>query len=159
MQLHTCRLSVFTLTAALVGVLPFGAIGANCGHDVHGAPRIEETKLAPNNSIITYFSPATLIMDNPSDPRHRAFGECRGQAVVTDGVQRWQGGCVWKKSDADVFWVFWSSNPGDIGTEKRDALNGTAVAHGTGKMEPLNGKTSKWTGLANGGSYFCDDAN
>jgi hypothetical protein len=106
MQLHTCRLSVFTLTAALVGVLPFGAIGANCGHDVHGAPRIEETKLAPNNSIITYFSPATLIMDNPSDPRHRAFGECRGQAVVTDGVQRWQGGCVWKKSDADVFWVF-----------------------------------------------------
>ena len=44
------------------------------------------------------------------------FGECRGQAVVTAGLQRWQGGCVWKKSDADVFWVFWSANPGDIGT-------------------------------------------
>jgi hypothetical protein len=88
----------------LVAVLPFGAIGANCGHN--GAPRIEETKLAPNNSIITYFSPATLIMDNPSDPRHQAFGECRGQAVVTDGVQRGQGGCFLKKSDADAYWIF-----------------------------------------------------
>ena len=144
-------------TAALVAALPFSAFGANCGHDVHGAPRIEETKLAPNNSIITYFSPATLIMDNASDPRHRAFGECRGQAVVTDGVPRWQGGCIWKTSDADVGWVFWSAKPGDIGTEKRDALNGTAVFHGTGKMQSLNGKTVKWTGLANGGSYFCDD--
>jgi hypothetical protein len=66
-------------TAALVALLPFSAIAATCGHDVHGAPRIEETKLAPNNSIITYFSPATVIMDNPSDPRHRAFGECRGR--------------------------------------------------------------------------------
>jgi hypothetical protein len=102
MNSHKCKLSAFALTAALVTVLPFGAIGANCGHDVHGAPRIEETKLAPNNSIITYFSPATLIMDNPSDPRHRAFGECRGQGVVTDGVARWQGGCIWKTSDAYI---------------------------------------------------------
>ena len=145
-------------TAALVSVLPFSAIASNCGHDVHGAPRIEETKLGPNYSIITYFSPATLIMDNPSDPRHRAFGECRGQAVVADGVQVWQGGCTWKNSDGDVAWVLWSSKPGDTGTENRDAPKGTGIVKGgTGKLQSLIGKTSKWTGLANGGSYFCDD--
>jgi hypothetical protein len=145
-------------TAALVVVLPFSAIAAGtCGHDVHGAPRMEETKLAPNNSIISYFSPATVIMDNPSDPRHRAFGECRGQIAVTDGVSVSQGGCFWKTSDADVFWVNWSSKPGDTGTENRDAPKGTAVYHGIGKFQSMNGKTGKWTGLANGGSYFCDD--
>jgi hypothetical protein len=117
-------------TAALLAVLPLCAIAANCGHDVHGAPRVEETKLAPNNTILTYFSPATLIMDDRSDPRHRAFGECRGQGVVSNGVQQWQGGCIWKTSEADVGWVFWSSKPGDTGTEKRDAPNGTAVWHG-----------------------------
>jgi hypothetical protein len=146
-------------SAALVALLPFSAIAATCGHDVHGAPRIEETKLAPNNSIITYFSPATVIMDNPSDPRHRAFGECRGQGVVTEGVPVWQGGCTYKSSDGDVFWINWSSKPGDTGTENRDAPKGTGVFHGTGKFQGLNGKTGKWTGLANGGSYFCDDSN
>jgi hypothetical protein len=131
-------------TAALVAFLPFSALGANCGHDVHGAPRMEETKLAPNNSIITYFSgPSTLIMDNPSDPRHRAFGECRGQGVVTDGVQVWQGGCTWKNSDGDVVWNLWSSKPGDTGTENRDAPKGTAVFKGAGKLQSLNGKTAK----------------
>src|SRR5215813_3924532 len=145
------------LTAIAFAFASLNALAANCGHDVHGAPRVEETKLAPNNSILTYFSPATLIMDNTADPRHRAFGECRGQGVVSDGVQRWQGGCIWKSSDQDVSWVFWSSKPGDTGTENRDAPKGTAVWHGTGKMQSLNGKTAKWTGLANGGSYFCDD--
>ena len=145
------------ITLVAVALASANAIAANCGHDVHGAPRIEETKLAPNNSIISYFSPATLIMDNPSDPRHRAFGECRGQGVVTDGVAVWQGGCFWKSSETDVAWVRWSSKPGDTGTEQRDAPKGTAEWHGTGKMQSLNGKTGKWTGLANGGSYFCDD--
>jgi hypothetical protein len=144
-------------TSVLLAVLPLCAAAANCGHDVQPGPRFEETKLAPNNSIYTYFSPAMLIMNNTSDPRHRAFGECRGQAVVSDGVQRWQGGCIWKTSDADVAWVFWAANPGDTGTEKRDTLHGTAVWHGTGKMQFLNGKTGKWSGLAPGGSYFCDD--
>jgi hypothetical protein len=143
----------------LLGVclVSVNATAANCGHDVHGAPRIEETKLGPNNSIVTYFSPATLIMDNPSDPRHRAFGECRGQGVVTNGVGVWQGGCIWKSSDADVLWVTWSAKPGDTGAENRDGMKGSAVVHGTGKMKSLDGKTNKWTGLANGGSYFCDD--
>ena len=150
----TIRPGIAAITLAFASV---GAIAANCGHDVHGAPRIEETKLAPNNSIISYFSPATIVMDNPSDPRHRAFGECRGQAVVTDGVSVWQGGCIWKSSDTDVGWVTWSAKPGDTGSEKRDALHGTAVFHGTGKMQSLNGRKVKWTGLANGGSYFCDD--
>jgi hypothetical protein len=146
-------------TVALAAVLPFSAIAATCGHDAHGAPRMEETKLAPNNSIITYFSPATIIMENPSDPRHRAFGECRGQGVVTDGVPVWLGGCTYKNPEGDVFWVTWSSKPGDTGSENRDAPKGTAVLHGTGKFQGLNGKTAKWTGLANGGSYVCDDPN
>lgn len=106
---------------------------------------------------MTYFSPATLVMNDPSDPPHRAFGECRGVAVVEDGVQRMQGGCIWKAPEADMAWVFWSSKPGDTGTEKRNANHGTAVWNGTGKMQALNGRTGKWTGLANGGSYFCDD--
>ena len=62
-------------------------IAATCGHDVHGAPTIEVTDLGEGSSIMHYFSPATLIMDDPKDPRHRAFGECRGQAVLTDGQQ------------------------------------------------------------------------
>jgi hypothetical protein len=144
-------------TAALVFALPLSAIAATCGHDVHGASRIEETKLGPNSSIITYFSPSTIIMDNPSDPRHRAFGECRGQGVVTEGVGVWQGGCTVKNSDGDISWAIWSSKPGDTGTENRDALKGTYVEHGTGKFQSLNGRTGKWTGLANGGTYFCDD--
>lgn len=74
-----------------------------------------------------------------------------------DGVQLWQGGCTWKTSDADVGWSFWSSKPGDIDAEQRDALKGAYALHGIGKMAGLNGKTGKWTGLANGGFYFCDD--
>jgi hypothetical protein len=144
-------------TAALVFALPLSAIAATCGHDVHGASRIEVTKLGPNSSIITYFSPSTIIMDNPSDPRHRAFGECRGLGVVTEGVGVWQGGCTVKDSDGDISWAIWSSKPGDTGTENRDALKGTYVEHGTGKFQSLNGRTGKWTGLANGGTYFCDD--
>ncbi len=144
-------------TAALLALLPLSALGANCGHDVHGAPRIEETKLTPNTSVIHYFSPATLVMDNPADPRHRAFGECRGQGVITDGVGRWTGACIWKSADGDIAVGMWSSKPGDAGTEKRDALNGTVVWQGTGKFMAMNKKTGKWTGLANGGSYLCDD--
>ena len=41
-------------TALLLALLPFSTLGANCGHDVHGAPLIEETKLTPNHSIIHY---------------------------------------------------------------------------------------------------------
>jgi hypothetical protein len=77
--------------------------------------------------------------------------------MVTEGVSVAQGGCTWKSADGDVFWVTWSSKPGDTGTENRDAPKGTSVYHGTGKFQSLNGKTGKWTGLANGGSYFCDD--
>lgn len=145
------------LTAIALAFASLNAFAANCGHDIHGSPRLEETKLAPNNSVITYFSPATIVMDDPTDPRHRAFGECRGQAVVLDGVARWQGGCIWKTSDTDVSWIVWSAKPGDTGTEKRDALHGTGVWHGTGKMQFLEGKTGRWSGLANGGSYFCDN--
>lgn len=148
---HTCS------AAALLALLPLTALGANCGHDVHGAARIEETKLGPNSSVIHYFSPATLIMDNPADPRHRAFGECRGQGIVTNGVGRWTGACIYKSADGDAFVSMWSAKPGDTGTENRDALKGTAVVQGTGKFAAWNNKTSKWTGLANGGSYWCDD--
>ena len=96
------------------------------------------------------------IMDNPKDPRHRAFGECRGQGVVTKGVQVWTGGCVWKTADGDSWIALWSSKPGDTGTEKREAPHGTGINYGTGKLASI-GRTTKWTGLANGGSYFCDD--
>ena len=144
-------------SAAVLALLPFGAYGATCGHDAHGAPRIEETKLTPDNSIIHYFSPATLIMDNPADPRHRAFGECRGQGVITNGVGRWIGACIWKSADGDIVVAMWSQKPGDTGTEKRNADHGTAVWQGTGKFAAMNNKTAKWTGLDNGGSYFCDD--
>jgi hypothetical protein len=143
--------------ATLCAVLPLSALGANCGHDVHGAARIEQTKLLPNSSVIHYFSPATLIMDNPADPRHRAFGECRGQGVVTNGVGLWTGACIYKSADGDAYVSVWSAKPGDTGTENRDALKGTAVTQGTGKFAAMNNKTTKWTGLANGGSYFCDD--
>lgn len=144
-------------TALLLALSPFSTLGANCGHDVHGAPLIEETKLTPNNSIIHYFSPATVVMDNPADPRHRAFGECRGQAVITNGVARWTGACIWKSADGDALVAMWSSKPGDTGSENRDALKGTAAWQGTGKFASMNNKTGKWTGLGNGGSYFCDD--
>jgi len=145
------------LRAALfTALLPLNALAANCGHDVHGAPRIEETKLVQNSSVIHYFSPATLIMENHADPRHRAFGECRGQAVVTNGVGRWTGACIWKSGD-DILTGMWSAKPGDTGTENRDAVKGSVVFQGTGKFAAMNGKTAKWTGLANGGSYFCDE--
>ena len=67
------------------------AIAATCGHDVHGAPTIEVTELGENNSVLHYFSPATLVMDDTSHPAHRAFGECRGQGVTIDGVSNWAG--------------------------------------------------------------------
>lgn len=131
---------------------------AACGHDVHGSPTIEVTELGENGSVIHYISPATIIMDNASDPRHRAFGECRGQGVVRDGVANWVGACTWKRAEGDGEYVaYWSAKPGDKGVEKRDAMHGTARLVGTGRLAFLTGRTAKWTGLANGGSYWCDD--
>jgi hypothetical protein len=46
-------------------------------------------------------------------------------SVVTEGVPVWQGGCTYKNSDGDVFWINWSSKPVDTGTENRDAPKGT----------------------------------
>ncbi|MGD2139895.1 MAG: hypothetical protein PVH25_05835 [Burkholderiales bacterium] len=135
-----------------------GVLAAGCGHDVHGAATIEVTQLGESSSLIHYYSPATIIMDDASDPRHRAFGECRGQAVVVDGVANWTGACVWKTPDESGEYVaYWSAKPGDMGTEKRDALHGTAQLVGSGSLSYLTGASAKWTGLANGGSYFCDD--
>jgi hypothetical protein len=157
---------LFTLSAVTLSITTCPlAIAANCGHDVHTAPKFEETKLDGKdgkNSIQSYYSPAMTIMDNPSDPRHRTWGECRGQGVVSDGVAVWQGGCTMKNADGDAFWVFWSAKPGDTGSEPHAPANaprGTGVIKGaTGKMQSLIGKTAKWTGLPNGGgSYFCDD--
>lgn len=128
-----------------------------CGHDVHGAPSIEVTQLGDNTSVMHYFSPATIVMDNPKDPRHRAFGECRGQGVTINGVSNWVGACIWKLSDRDVYIAHWLSKPSDKGTESRETMHGTATLNGTGKLAYLNGRTAKWSGLANGGSYFCDD--
>jgi hypothetical protein len=134
------------------------ALAGKCGHDVHGAPTIEVTELGANSSLIHYFSPATIIMDDATDPRHRAFGECRGQGVVVDGVPNWTGACIWKTPDGGGAYVaYWSAKPGDKGVEKRDAMQGTARLVGTGTLAFVTGRTAKWTGLANGGSYWCDD--
>lgn len=149
-----------TASCGLAACLIFstGAASAACGHDVHGASQVEVTELGKNASIIHYYSPATIIMDDASDPRHRAFGECRGQAVVVDGVANWIGACIWKTPDGGGEYVaYWSAKPGDKGVERRDALHGTARLVGTGSLDFVTGKTAKWTGLANGGSYWCDD--
>src|SRR4249919_3346355 len=98
-----------------------------------------------------------MIMDDPKDPRHRAFGECRGQGVVTNGVQVWTGACIWRTPEGDAIVAMWAAKPGDTGTENREAMKGTAVLKGSGKFAALNNKVVKWTGLANGGSYFCND--
>ena len=74
-----CSLAATFLTS-------ISAIAATCGHDVHGAPTIEVTELGENNSVLHYFSPATLVMDDTSHPGHRAFGECRGQGITIDGL-------------------------------------------------------------------------
>ena len=133
-------------------------LAGKCGHDVHGAPTIEVSELGENSSVVHYISPATIIMDDTSDPRHRAFGECRGQGVVVDGVANWTGACVWKRAEGDGEYVaYWSAKPGDKGVERRDAMHGTARLVGTGSLAFLTGRTAKWTGLANGGSYWCDD--
>ena len=133
------------------------AFAVDCGHDVHGSPTIEVTELGENTSVIHYFSPATLILDDVTDPRHRAFGECRGQGIVIDGVGKWAGACIWTTADGDSWVAHWTSNPGDKGTEKRDVLHGTARGSGKGKLTSLGRRTSNWSGLANGGSYFCED--
>lgn len=130
-------------------------LAATCGHDVHGAPTIEVTELDGNNSILHYFSPATLVMDDTSHPAHRAFGECRGQGVTIDGVSNWSGSCIWKNTDGDAMIAHWTSKPGDTGTEE-GGLHGTATWVGTGQLSKYSGNVS-WTGLANGGSYLCVD--
>ena len=130
---------------------------AACGHDVHGSPTIELTELGETTSVMHFFSPATLIMDDPRDPRHRAFGECRGQAITIDGVSNWVGACIWKQADGDAYVAHWTAKPSDKGVENRETLHGTATLNGTGKFARFNGRTAKWSGLANGGSYFCDD--
>ena len=54
--------------------------------------------------------------------------------------------------------VEWSSKPTDKGMENREALHGTyKVVVATGKMARFLGTTGKWSGLANGGSYWCQD--
>ena len=153
----TIRRTAGVAGAAVLTLASVNGLAAGCAHDVHGAPQVTVTKLSDNDSIIQYFSPATLIMDNPKDPRHRAFGECRGQGVVTKGVQMWTGGCVWKTADGDSWIGLWSSKPGDTGVEKREAMQGTASQYGTGKLASMGRINVKWTGLANGGSYFCED--
>ena len=81
------RKFLFACWYCLAGTIFFSAAAtaATCGYDVHGAPTIEVTDLGGGASIMHYFSPATLIMEDPNAPRHRAFGECRGQAVLNDG--------------------------------------------------------------------------
>lgn len=143
--------------AAALSLACTQALAARCGHDAHGAPRIEVTKLTDTDSVITYFSPATLIMDNPKDPVHRAFGECRGQAMINKSGQFWQGACFWKAADGDVFVSNWSSKPGDTGPEKRETLHGTGIFYGTGKFAAAGVTKFRWSGLANGGSYFCEE--
>jgi hypothetical protein len=65
---------LFTLSAVMLSITACPlAIAATCGHDVHTAPKFEETKLDGKdgkNLILSYYSPAMIIMDNPSDPRH-----------------------------------------------------------------------------------------
>ena len=142
---------VYSLVATFLTSI--SAIAATCGHDVHGAPTIEVTELGSNNSILHYFSPATLVMDDTSHPAHRAFGECRGQGITIDGVSNWAGSCIWTNSDGDAVVAHWSSNPGDKGTEE-GGLHGTGTWIGSGKLAKFGGSVS-WTGLANGGSYLC----
>ena len=145
----------FRFTVVALGFLSVNALAGTCGHDVqYGAVKFEQTKLDDSNAILSYFSPSYLVMDNPKDPRHRAVGECRGQGVLTPQGQTWVGGCFEKTLSGEVHAVYWWSKPGDAGTEKRDAPQGTyKVIAG-----PMKGKTGKWTGLeAGGGSYFCDD--
>ena len=143
-----CSLSAIFLTS-------ISAIAATCGHDVHGAPPMEVTELGGGNSILHYFSPATLVMDDTSHPAHRAFGECRGQGVTINGVSNWSGSCIWKNTDGDAMIAHWTSKPGDTGTEE-GGLHGTATWVGTGQLSKYSGNVS-WTGLANGGSYLCVD--
>lgn len=136
------------------------AVAANCGHDVqYGGARFEQTKLGDSNAVLQYYSPSFLVMENVTDPRHRVTGECRAQGVVTVGGTTWTGGCIWKNPAGDSASVFFSSKPGDVGTEKRDNVShGTfKFVSATGAMAPLNGRTGKWSGLERGGAYFCDD--
>jgi len=143
-----------------LALLSANAIAANCGHDVqYGASRFEQTKLGDTNAVLQYFSPSFLVMENLNDPRHRVTGECRAQGIVAPEGTTWFGGCTWKNAAGDAASVFFSSKPGDVGTEKR-----ANVAHGTfkfisasGGMATLNGRTGKWSGLERGGAYFCDD--
>ena len=141
-----CSLSAIFLTS-------ISAIAATCGHDVHGAPTMEVTELGGGNSILHYFSPATLVMDDTSHPAHRAFGECRGQGITIDGATNLAGSCIWTNSVGDSMVAHWSSSPGDKGTEE-EGLHGTATWIGSGKLAEFGGRVS-WTGLANGGSYLC----
>ena len=151
-----------TLIGIACGVIAGGLVAgpalAGCGHDVHGGGTFEVTELGENHSVAHYISPSTIIMDDASDPRHRAFGECRGQAVIIDGVANWIGACINRDADGDVWVAHWSSEPGDTGTENREALHGTFTV-GVGNTGKYAGKkwAGKWTGLASGGSYFCED--
>ena len=146
------------LTLVLVGLACSNAHAReNCGHDVSGAPRTEQTTVGDQFAVLHYVSPSTLIMDDPKDPRHRMIGECRGQAISTKGVTVWDGACVYKTQDGDTYYSTWSARPGDTGAEKRDALHGTAVLHASGRFANFDNRKVKWTGLANGGSYFCTE--
>ena len=138
-------------------VVSGGVAFAGCGHDVHGSPTIAVTQLSENSSVLHYLSPATLIMDDPTDPRHRAFGECRGHGIIVDGVENYDGACIWKAANGDALIGYWSSRPSDKGTEAREATHGTVEFVGTGKLARYTGRSGKWSGLANGGSYLCDD--
>ncbi len=40
---------------------------ARCGHDVNGSPTFEVTQLSENMTILHYFSPATIVMDDPQE--------------------------------------------------------------------------------------------
>ena len=82
------KIMIAAVASSLVATFftSISAMAATCGHDVHGAPTIEVTELGENNSVLHYFSPATLVMDDTSHPAHRAFGECRGQGITIDGV-------------------------------------------------------------------------
>ena len=153
----TIALTGCGLAAAMV-FSSSGVWAGACGHDVHGSPTIEVTELGENTSVIHYLSPATIIMENANDPRHRTFGECRGQGIVINGVANWSGACIWKREDgAGEYVAHWTSRPSDKGVEAREALHGTARFVGYGNLAFLTGRTAKWSGLANGGSYWCDD--
>lgn len=148
-------------TVKLLAVIGCACLAAeareNCGHDVSGSPRFEQTTVGDQFALIHYFSPSTIVMDDPKDPRHRLFGECRGQAVVHNGVAVWDGACVYKTQSGDSYWATWSAKPGDTGTENRDTLHGTSLIRASGKFAAFDGKRVKWSGLTNGGSYFCSE--